>query len=308
MTTTTFTPAATPSGAPNVSGGAAARIRRIVVATGGDPTCQAALRAAHDIATRHGAHVTVVSVFQPRYPYPTPSADREHPVISPSDRDPARRQLAAVRQQLALPGLGAEQWSLAFVAGQPAYNITRLAKDEHADLVIIGLGRENAAERGLGDRGSMATAANVQGPLLAVSSSYGGETRDVMVAVGSDTSAAGAVQVAQEAFPAPERLYLVHVDDPTSRVREATTRRNLDAVRGALTSWGTARVETWVTRGEAIDQLLSFAQEHEVDLVVGGLHGRTFHERAIMHNAALWLMAIGDRSVLLVPPQEQASS
>lgn len=308
MTTTTFTPAVSPSGAPYVSSGAAVRLRRVVVATAGDPSCQAALRAAHDIAERQGAHVTVVSVFQPRYPYPAPRADRDHPAISPSDRDPARRQLAAVRQQLALPGLGAAQWSLAFLAGQPAYNVTRLARDEHADLVIIGLGRENAAERGLGDRGSMAIAANVQGPLLAVSPNHGGETRDVMVAVGSDASAAAAVQVAQALFPAPERLYLVHVDEPTSRVPEATTRRNLDAVRGSLTSWGTAKVETWVTRGEAIDQLLSFAQEHEVDLVVGGLHGRTFHERAIMHNAALWLMAIGDRSVLLVPPQDEASS
>ena len=305
MTTTTFTPAMAPFAPPTASAGAAARIRRIVAATAGDPTCQAALHAAHDIAERHGAHVSVVSVFQPRYPYPTPREDRDHPIISPSDRDPARRQLAAVRQQLALPGLGADQWSLSFVAGQPAYNITRLAREEHADLVIIGLGRENATERRLGDRGSMAIAANVHGPLLAVSPSYGQETRDVMVAVGSDTSAADAVRVAQELFPAPERLYLVHVDEPTSRVPEATTRRNLDAVRGVLTTWSTARVETWVTRGEAIDQLLSFAQEHEVDLVVGGLHGRTFHERAIMHNAALWLMAIGDRSVLLVPPPDE---
>lgn len=306
MTTTAFTPAVTPSGAPNVSTAAATRIRRIVVATAGDPTCQAALRAAHDIAEHHAAHVTVVSVFQPRYPYPA-CEDRDHPVISPSDRDPARRQLATVRQQLAQPGLGADAWSLAFVAGQPAHNITRLAKEEHADLVVIGLGRENAAERGLGDRGSMAIAANVHGPLLAVSPGYGGETRDVMVAIGSDASAADAVRTAQLLFPAPERLYLVHVDEPTSRVPEATTKHNLDAVRGALDAWSSAKVETWITKGEAIDQLLSFAQEHEVDLVVGGLHGHTFHERAIMHNAALWLMAIGDRSVLLVPPEDDAS-
>ena len=108
----------------------------------------------------------------------------------------------------------------------------------------------------------------------------------------------------------PERFYYDnillyrHVDEPNYRLPDATTRRNLDAVRGALTTWASAKVETWVTRGDAIDQLLSFAQEHEVDLIVGGLHGRTFHERAIMHNAALWLMAVGDRTVLLVPPED----
>ena len=302
--TITSTPAPGLSGARGVSAGALTHIRRIVVATGGDPTCRAALRTAHDIAARHDAHVTVVSVFQPKYPYATPRAHRDHPVISLSDRDPARQQLAAVRQQLTTPGLDAEEWSLAFVAGQPAYTITRVAREEHADLVIIGLGRENPAERGMGDRGSMAIASNVHGPLLAVSPAFGGETRDVMVAAGSDTSAASAVQVAQELFPAPQRLYIVHVDEPAYRLPDATTRRNLDAVRAALTTWSSAKVETWVTRGDAIDQLLSFAQEHEVDLIVGGLHGRTFHERAIMHNAALWLMAVGDRSVLLVPPTD----
>lgn len=301
--TTASTSTSGPSVAPGLSAGAPVHIGRIVVATGGDPTCRAALRAAHDIAARHDAHVTVVSVFQPRYPYAAPRTNRDRPVISLSDRDPARHQLAAVRQQLTISGLDAEQWSLAFVAGQPAYNITRLAREEHADLVIIGLGRENPAERGMGDRGSMAIAANVHSPLLAVSPGFSGETRDVMVAAGSDTSAASAVQVAQALFPAPQRLYIVHVDEPNYRLPDATTRRNLDAVRGALTTWASAKVETWVTRGDAIDQLLSFAQEHEVDLIVGGLHGRTFHERAIMHNAALWLMAVGDRTVLLVPPE-----
>jgi len=82
---------------------------------------------------------------------------------------------------------------------------------------------------------------------------------------------------------------------------DRSIQRQIAAIRNSLTKWRPARVETWLLNGDPIDQLLTFSREHLVDLVVGGMHGHSFAERAIMRNAALWLMALGDRSVLLVP-------
>jgi nucleotide-binding universal stress UspA family protein len=299
MTTTAFT--STQSLREPAEGRVAApAVRRLVVATAGIASSRGALIAAHAIASRHDSHVSVVSVFQPRIPYPA-AREGEFPHIPSSDRDPARHQLSAVRQQISTLGVDSERWSLSFVAGQPAHNINQLARAQGADLLVIGLGRENAAERGLGDRGSMAIAGGVHCPLLAVAPTCPGVFQDVLIAVGADDSALTAFRLAQALLPAPRRLHLVHVAEPHAGAAEAATQRRIDELLASLTSWESAIVECWSLNGELIDQLLDFARAHGIDLVIGGLHGGTFAERAIMRNAALWLMALGDRSVLLVP-------
>jgi len=274
-------------------------LQRILVATAGASSSRGALVAASALAARHGAQIEVVSIFQPRIPYPAPR-DGGFPAIPYSDRDPARRQVTLVRQQLAALGMNADDPPFALVAGQPAHIINKLARAGRADLIVIGLGRENAAERGLGDRGSMAIAGAVDRPLLAVERNFDGNVDDVMIAVGVDETAVAAFEVAQELFPAPRRLHLVHVTEMVPNA-DRSIQRQIAAIRNSLTKWRPARVETWLLNGDPIDQLLTFSREHLVDLVVGGMHGHSFAERAIMRNAALWLMALGDRSVLLVP-------
>ena len=297
---TTAIAAAHPVGEPAVPHADEVKIERILLATAGEPSSKGALVAARTIAARSGARVNVVTVFHPRIPYPPPR-EGGFPAIPYSDRDPARRQLELVRQQLGTRGSEMSDWPLALVAGQPAHNINKLARDQHANLVVIGMGRENPVERGIGDRGSMSIAATVPCPLLAATADFDGDVQDVMIAVGIDDTALAAFAIAQELFPAPQRLHLVHVAETPLEAAEQMRQRQVAAIRGALSAWRSATVESWLLTGEPIDQLLSFAQEHDIDLVVGGMHGNSFAERAIMRNAALWLMAIGDRSVLLVP-------
>lgn len=275
-------------------------LRRIVLATTGSPTCRGVLLAGHELASRHGAHVSVVSVFHPRVPYPTPVDGRLNPAIPPSDRHSASVQLAAVRQQLAGLGVPTHDWSLSFVAGHVGFRITELARSDNADLVVIGLGRPNVNERGLGDRGGMLIAASVRSSLLAVAPEFDGRPRHVAIAVGTDDSPVYASRFAAYALPMPERVTLVHVAEPASH-GNGRIERQFRTVRRALAEWAGARLETRVLVGDPIEQLLGFSRHHDVDLLVGGLHGGSFDERAIMRNAALWVMALGDRSVLLVP-------
>lgn len=282
-------------------------LRRIVLATTGSPTCRGVLLAGHELASRHGAHVSVVSVFHPRVPYPTPVDGRLNPAIPPSDRHSASVQLAAVRQQLAGLGVPTHDWSLSFVAGHVGFRITELARSDNADLVVIGLGRPNVNERGLGDRGGMLIAASVRSSLLAVAPEFDGRPRHVVIAVGNDDSPVYASRFAAYALPMPERVTLVHVAEPASH-GDGRIEQQFRTVRRALSDWAGARLETRVLVGDPIEQLLGFSRHHDVDLLVGGLHGGSFDERAIMRNAALWVMALGDRSVLLVPDPRTRTS
>ncbi|HEX6600252.1 MAG TPA: universal stress protein [Gemmatimonadaceae bacterium] len=279
---------------------AAPVLERIVLATTGAPTCRGVLLAGYELAARHGAHVSVVSVFHPRVPYPSPVDGRVNPAIPPSDRHSASVQLTAVRQQLAGLGVPTHDWSLSFVAGHVGYRITELARSDHADLVVIGLGRPNASERGLGDRGGMLIAASVRSSLLAVAPDFDGRPRHVLIAVGNDESPVYAARFAAYALPTPERVTLVHVAEPAA-LGDGRIEQQFRRVRRALAEWAGARLETQVLLGDPIEQLLAFSRQHDADLLVGGLHGGSFDERAIMRNAVLWVMALGDRSVLLVP-------
>ena len=304
-TATTATTTWPPHTAPNAAIGPGATdsvpvLRRIVLATTGAPSCRGVLLTGHELASGHGAHVSVVSIFHPRVPYPTPVDGRVNPVIPPSDRHSASVQLGAVRQQLAALGVPPHDWSLSIVAGHVGYRITELARSDHAGLVVIGLGRSNVHERGLGDRGGMLIAASVRSPLLAVAPEFGGRPRHVVVAVGKDESPVYASRFASYSLPLPDRVTLVHVAEPGAQ-GDGRLEQQFRTVRRALTEWAGTRLETRVLVGDPIEELLAYSRRHDVDLLVGGLHGASFDERAIMRNTVLWVMALGDRSVLLVP-------
>jgi nucleotide-binding universal stress UspA family protein len=300
MATELLAPHAAPGPAPGVgTTEGPPTLRRIVLATTGSPTCHGVLLTGHALAARHGAHISVVSVFHPRVPYPSPVDGRINPAIPPSDRHTAGVQLATVRQQLASLGVPTHDWSLSFVAGHVGYRITEMARSDHADLVVIGLGRSNASERGLGDRGGMLIAASVGSPLMAVAPDFDGRPRHVMIAVGNDESPVYASRFAACALEVPQRVTLVHVAERTGG--DGRIEQQFRTVRRALSEWAGARLETRVLVGDPIEQLLAYSRQHGADLLVGGLHGGSFDERAIMRNAVLWVMALGDRSVLLVP-------
>lgn len=280
-------------------------LQRMILATGGASSCRGALRTAFTLAARHEAHVSVISVFHPRIPYPSSATGSSHWMIPPSERPQARAQLARVREQLASVGPATEKWELSFAAGNVAVNVTAAARADDADLVIIGLGRPNPAERGLGDRGSMAIGACIRSPLLAAAPDFDGTPRHILIAIGRDRSVVQAAAMTRLLFPSPDRVSLVHITEPA--YDESGIASRFEEVREVLSDWG-GRVDAWTLTGNPIDELLAFARDRGVDLVVGGLHGDSFDERAIIRNAVMWMMGVGERSVLLVPEMSTATT
>jgi nucleotide-binding universal stress UspA family protein len=146
----------------------------------------------------------------------------------------------------------------------------------------------------------MLIAASVRSSLLAVAPAFDGHPRHVVIAVGNDDSPVYASRFAAYALPAPQRVTLLHVAESLAH-GDGRIEQQFRTVRRAMPEWSGARLETQVLVGDPIEQLLAYSRHHDVDLLVGGLHGGSFDERAIMRNAVLWVMALGDRSVLLVP-------
>jgi nucleotide-binding universal stress UspA family protein len=109
-------------------------------------------------------------------------------------------------------------------------------------------------------------------------------------------------------LPAPERVYLVHVVSEHAHTDDPAVAEQIDTVRRALAPWATSTIVASVLVGDPIERILAFSREHGADLIVGGLHGSTYDERAIIRNVALWLMAEGESSVLLVPSDHRASA
>jgi nucleotide-binding universal stress UspA family protein len=285
----------------------ASPLRRILLAAGGTASCESAVRTTAALAAMHGSRVSVVSVFHPRIPYPAVPGRHAPPSISQSDRLGADRQLAEVQRMLSAAGHASEVWSLTLVAGHIAQRVRESAAADHADLVVIGMGREHVTDRRLGDRAAMAIAASVRAPLLAAAPGFIGAPKRLLIAVGSDTATIDAARSVARMLPAPERVFLVHVVPEHAYADDPAVAEQLAAVRHELARWTTSTVIASVLVGDPIERVLAFSREHGVDLIVGGLHGNTYDERAIIRNVALWLMADGECSVLLVPSVHRAS-
>lgn len=112
-------------------------MRKIVVGYDGSAPSRRALERAAELA-RDGAQLVVVSV--------TPVTFTSLGMVAPeeSERAEHRRQADSAREILAAKGVEARAIEL---AGIPADVIVALAKDEDADLVIVGTHGRNIAER-----------------------------------------------------------------------------------------------------------------------------------------------------------------
>jgi len=113
--------------------------RRIVVAADGSPSSTQGLRQVADFAPRLGATVVVVYVRQ------LPSPTFLYPGIDQGLVDALEEQEADVRQEaLRLVGLTGVAWKFVIRVGSPGEEITRVAEEIDADLVVLGGNRHGS--------------------------------------------------------------------------------------------------------------------------------------------------------------------
>ena len=107
------------------------------------------------------------------------------------------------------------------------------------------------------------------------------------------------------------RLHIVHVVPPVTDVGDAAAR--LDQLKGRVDP--RVPVETALLSGRAARQIVRYAADKGIDLIVAGTHGRTGLSRAILGSVAEAVLRTASCPVLTVPPatlqpepkQEEAS-
>jgi nucleotide-binding universal stress UspA family protein len=93
------------------------------------------------------------------------------------------------------------------------------------------------------------------------------------------------------------RLHIVHVACPPTGAPDAAQR----IARLAKVADGTLHVEIAVLSGRAVPELIRYARQRRVGLMVVGTHGRTGWSRALLGSVAEGIMRLAPCPVLTVP-------
>lgn len=310
--------AAPPTGRAGVEGPRRARsatvtvpkLRRILVATSGSPTADGALRVAHALAGRSGAAVELLTVFTPEIP-PVREVRGGRTRVESADRPEIARLLARVRAQRRHVLGPHSRWPVRVEVGFPPVTIAQAANELRADLVVLGIGRAEPAERQRGDETALRLAYMTDVPVLVVPGGQHELPRRAVVEAETVNAGVRGARLALGLMREPGTLCLVRargesvlrpptfsrqpaaVDD--ERVFERITRRLEPLPHGPIQQLSVS--------GERIDQLLELMSFPAGDLLVVPLHGRSFAERSVMEYTVSRLLRNCCASMLLLPLQ-----
>jgi nucleotide-binding universal stress UspA family protein len=304
MTATSFTPE-TESAAYRAEPWRA--LGRILLASDGTSSADAAFIVARQLAARTGADVHVLSVLEP---LPVLAPAPELLVAPPVEWDTSRAELMRknVRHQMRAAGAQAG-WTTEVQLDRPSTAIAQVARQRRANLILTGLRHHNVLDHLLGGETPLHAAQHAEVPLLAVAPGTTRLPRTILVAVDFTPASLRAARVALELFPDATKMYLVHV------------KPRIDAAAGESTVWervyedgipsafehfraqlrGGNIVESITLRGNAAKEILDFAEYANADLVVAGIHRRGILRRLLPRELLNKLMRGTTRSVLLVP-------
>lgn len=282
-------------------------IETIVVPLDGSPLAAEALPTARAIAGRTGKPLRLVRVIAPSAPA--------------AARDEAESYLKTTAEQVG----GAET---AVWLGDPAEQIIDgLSKLPDAVVVMTTHGRTGIGRWLFGSVADRVVHAGVA-PVLLIRSGNPAPTilRQIMVPLDGSALSETSLPMAEElAHDFAAKLQLVRVVETTSLYgmfgadygaiaaapealqqlldeMDADAHSYLDGVAAKLKERGLT-ADTTVLEGLIADQLLAFGRQQRADLIVMATRGRAGVSRLVLGSVAEQMLRLGDRPLLLVPPQ-----
>lgn len=288
------------------------RTAPVLVATDGETDAAAALRTAYLLARRLGRQLEVVTVDETapsRVPgFVLPSRSLAEDLVR--DAGP----LAKVKQQAA-SAVGADGWRLHVEFGSVAPTICRVAEEQMASLIVMGIGKHTPAERLFGAEtvGRVLREADV--PVLAVHPAATKLPSRALVALDFSPTSLRAARAVVDVVEAPATVLLVHVrSDGHHRNTETTGWEKIyeTGVAGMLEELVTelsqngVTVQSRVVEGKVTQQLLKLAESEKIDVIAVGSHGHDAIERLLLGSVPLQLLRSAECSVLVAPPRKTA--
>jgi nucleotide-binding universal stress UspA family protein len=218
--------------------------------------------------------------------------------------------LSSIEMQLVRGG--GKNWKLAVQFGRAAPVIARYAREAHADLIVLGLGKHGKLAR----LGGAETAARVvrlsEVPVLAVGESTRGLPHTAVVAMDFGESSMRAAREALALLQPPGRLHLVHVrwavngqtlgDSAWERTYADGVQRGFERVVRELAVRDDIQITTEFVKGAVLETLLLVAKKVSADVIAAGSHSQTVIDRMIIGSTPAQLLRAAPHSVLIAAP------
>lgn len=296
-----------------------AHLQNIVVGTSLEPASDRVVRTAVEIARRSGAelhvfhaHALPIAYFAAPSGLTTVSSD-----LLDSERE-VRRQLFG--QQLERLGLGPDDVGEPIIEAGAAHRmLLETARQVDADLLVVG----SVESEGMPLLGSTADRVlrGATCPVWVVDGEPEMPPRTVLAPVdlsplSEECLRRGLTLLAEMDDPSPhvESLFVVTRDEleGSSQFTPEQIRRlaheELDSFLQRVDPDGSRGIQPEVREGDIRSEILRDVEEHPIDLVILGTHGRSGFERFLLGSVAADIAARARVSVLVIPPEKASQA
>ena len=283
----------------------------IVVATDGTHDADGAVRVGIAIGRRDGVNAALLSVVEP-------FAFAEHDVGSPAEIERMTRLAIEAREgeltaQRNRTHPGRVIWPFAIHVGQRIDEIVTFAEHQNASLIVLGLGSHGAIARLLHRETALRVVRAARTPVLAVPADAWGVPHSALAAIDFSPSSEEAARAALKLLGGDGTLYLTHVT-PRVTIPQGDSRPwgapaatdvlgRLEAVARRLDPPDGVQVEFVSLYGEAAQELVAFAEQHRIQLIATGTHGRSTLGRLVLGSVSTKIIRSAHSWVLVVPNQ-----
>ena len=293
----------------SISTGSPLRGGAIVVATDGTHDSDGAVRVGVALAARDRVDAAFLSVVEP----PVFADDY---IGTPADAERLTRlaiegregELAAQRARTC-PDPG--RWPYAIHVGHRVDEIVAHAPRHDASLITLGVGSHGVLARLLHRETALGVIRAGSTPVLAVPSDATELPRSVVVAIDFTTASEDAARAALKLLGDRGTLYLAHVmpriaipqgdSRPWGEPAATEVPGRLEAIARRLDVPANVQVELVSLHGEPADEVLAFAEQHHIDAIATGAHGRSVIGRLVLGSVSTKVVRSARCAVLVAP-------
>lgn len=288
----------------------------LIVATDGSPASTSAFTAAKLIAEINDVDVHVVSVLEPLpMPVAVPQA-----MLAFEEMDSIRvKELASrLRKQTREHEPQDSAWPFELRTGVPAVEIVQCALEHGARLIVVGANSHGLLDRLMGGETASRIAQLGNIPLLVASAGMRRLPHRVAIAMDLDPSQLGDLPPVLSLFGPAASIACVHVqrredfpgsDSPAfARAYENAVTESFGVTEGAISKVPGMRADLIRLSGDPATELLRYAEQAKVELLVLGLRRHYGVGRLLGGGIALKVLRGATCSVLIVPESAGAAT
>ena len=290
---------------------APATIAPVVVASDGSESSEPALRLAQRLAQHAGGIVYVVAIHE------TPLALGLIATPALVEANEGRRE--ALRRQVesqvhAIAGAEHAGWSLVVRDGDPATELARIAAELSARMLVIGVRHRHFTDRLFGRETALRLLHRCRVPLLVVPGTFSHLPRHALVATDFSTSSLEAGRTALRLLDTISRVSLMHVTPSLATAQMYSTWREwldedttgaFERAKSELALPPNITVDIVTKDGDAAHEIVTFARQQAVDLIVTASRGAGLLDRLLIGSTARGVVHGADCAVLVVPPSHR---